>query len=129
VTREHSSPTNPIDKREYITLHAADEPSPECLAAFNEFLDAFGSLTPEQQAIAASAARQWALDSEQRQALKRQRKPRRKTIIDQAKKAGANSITTPDGVTYRFEAEQQTDTDRESTADDELERWRRKHAR
>ena len=68
MTREHSSPTNPIDKREYITLHAADEPSPECLAAFDEFLDAFGSLTPEQQAIAASAARQWALDSEQRQA-------------------------------------------------------------
>jgi hypothetical protein len=34
---------------------------------------------------------------------KRQRKPSHKTALDQAKKAGAASLTTPDGFTYTFE--------------------------
>ena len=41
------------------------------------------------------------------------RKPRLRTVLDQAKKAGATAVTR-DGVTYTFgQAEQQTDTDRE----------------
>jgi hypothetical protein len=91
------------------------EPSPSTLAAFGEFLDVFGALTPEQQAIAAHAARQWALDSERREA--RQRKPNITRAIAEAEKAGkivtATSVTR-DGFTLKYSrAEQQTDTDRE----------------
>ena len=41
---------------------------------------------------------------------RRQRKPSLKTVLDQAQKAGAASVTTPDGVTITFgqAAEQQT---------------------
>ena len=44
-----------------------------------------------------------------------QRRVRPKTVLDRAKKAGATSVTTPEGFTYRFgeATEQQSDTDRE----------------
>lgn len=96
-----------------LALHADDlglyEPTPEALAAFEEFLNAFAQLTPEQQAIEAHLARQRALEEERRDELKRraserredrQRKPRLKTVLDQAKKAGATSVTTPEGYSY-----------------------------
>lgn len=40
--------------------------------------------------------------SDRRRRERQPRKPRLKTFLDRAKKAGANSVTTPDGVTYRF---------------------------
>jgi hypothetical protein len=46
---------------------------------------------------------------------KRRRKPRLKTILDQAKKAGASSVTA-EGVTYRFGEVIQSDTERELAA-------------
>jgi hypothetical protein len=44
--------------------------------------------------------------------MKRQRRPRLKTVLDQAKKAGATSVTA-EGVTVRFGEAEQSDTDRE----------------
>jgi hypothetical protein len=113
VTRELFTQTIPTDKR--AAPAADDEPGPGALAAFNEFLDALGSLTRDELAVAAHAARQMAEDSERRE--ERQRKPRLKTVLDQAKKAGAKSATV-DGITYTLsgQAEQQSDTDRELAA-------------
>jgi hypothetical protein len=60
----------------------------------------------------------------------RRRKPRLKTVLYKARKAGAASVTTPEGYTYTLghATEHQIDTEL-TTADDELARWRRKHAR
>jgi hypothetical protein len=103
------------------------EPSPRALAAFGEIVDAFGALTREQQAIVAHEWRQKAVDSEQRE--DRQRKPRLKTVLDQAKKAGATAATV-EGVTYTFDEASPSEAPSTGlTADDELARWRRKHAR
>jgi hypothetical protein len=54
------------------------------------------------------------------------RKPRLKTILDQAKKAGAASVTH-DGATYTFgQPTLMDDGGKVLTAHEELERWRRK---
>jgi hypothetical protein len=86
-----------------------------CLAAFNEFLDAFGALTPEQQALVAHEWRRRAEESERREA--RQRKPNMTRAIAEAEKAGkivTETSVTRDGFTLKYgQAEQLTDIERE----------------
>jgi hypothetical protein len=53
---------------------------------------------------------------------------RLKTVLDKARKAGAASVTTPEGYTYTL-GQPASEAELTTTADDELARWRRKHAR
>jgi hypothetical protein len=64
----------------------------------------------------------WAVDRTRRPRKARgARKPSTRTIIEAAKKAGATSVTTPDGSTVRF-------GEAEPTPDNELDEWIAKHA-
>lgn len=56
-------------------------------------------------------------------ARRRMRKPNLAKLIEQAKKAGATSVTTPEGYTMRFDEQAKPE------GDDTLDHWMAKHAR
>ena len=85
MTREHSSPPIPTDKR-------------AILAAYITACEFAGHSIGYHQPFGPGAA------PVQPARPKRQRKPRLKTVLAQGKKAGATSVTI-DGVTYAFSAD------------------------
>jgi hypothetical protein len=117
VTRDHCSETNPTNKAAIFAAWAAK---------YDELSDRITFLEPF---AAPPAAIEVSSDVQLRP--RRQRKPRPATVIKQIEKDTGKSVTgvtvAADGsITLTFGSGGKAEL---TTADDELERWRRKHAR
>jgi hypothetical protein len=88
----------------WVTVWQEDEPEPERIYH-----------PPENEALILALA-QGAVSAKSLTAERQPRKPRHDRVIAQAKKGGASSVTTVDGVTYRFGNTDTDDVSRELAA-------------
>lgn len=135
--------TRPPDSQNSTFVDALYEPSPSQLAAFGEFLNSISRLSPAERAIAAQMAREDAEAADRREVEAKEREEaeandrraarKRATVIKRIEKQTGKTVTSfalaADGSVTSVTFAPPSEAPSSLTADDELARWRRQHAR